>query len=168
MSRPAVAHHDRSKQVDPPARGRVAEHPRPGLAALAAVGVVVRTDPDLVDRKPGEKLPVHGVENPARHPSTGEVGLIRHDDQHKAGRAEGVERLNDTGQDLELVEGAWRRRNAVAKDHAVDDAVAVQELPPRRRAGLLGAASAMGATDSQRLGRWSKSGWQTRQCHTTA
>ncbi len=55
----------------PESRRRVEEHPGLGLAAVAAVGVVVRADDDLVERKRCEQCVVDALDRLARRASRG-------------------------------------------------------------------------------------------------
>jgi hypothetical protein len=59
--------------------------------------------------------------------SASDVGLIRRDDEQKAGTFESGAGLGDARQDLEFCEASWRIGFTVANQRAVDDAVAVQE-----------------------------------------
>jgi hypothetical protein len=124
---PAVADHEARIKVDPASLRGVDEHSGLGLAACASVCVVVRANNDLVERKRHEQSVVNAPDGFFGLCPASDIGLVRDDDELKAGPAQTVAGLLDTRKDLDLVQVAGRARDAVAYNRCVQYAVPVEE-----------------------------------------
>jgi hypothetical protein len=76
---PLITDHERLRQVDMPLSGRHQQHPRLGFTAVTRVGVVMRTDDDIVHRQLMPNLTMHDFEIRGGHSPSGKIRLIRND-----------------------------------------------------------------------------------------
>ena len=79
---------------------------------------------------------MHGVDRLARDEAARDIGLVRHDDQMEARGAQAIERVGDSGQDVELVDGRGSRRHAIANRRTIEDPIAIQKDCPHHFARL--------------------------------
>ena len=156
----AVAHHPAHLQVDTMRRRRIGQHARQRLATMAAIGIVMRADPHLVQARGGHDLIIHPVHEVTRRGPARDVGLVGAADQQEARLAQRRAGLRHAGQDGELGGAARRQRSALRiENRSVQHAVPIQED---------GATRAQGAADSHFVGIIFNAGCETSRCHTTA
>jgi hypothetical protein len=128
-----------------------------GLAAAAAVAVVVWADEYVEEGQPVEQVPVDGLHDLERLRPTGHVGLVGDADEQEAEIVEHSQGLLHPGQDLDGLEGRGRVRHAVPDERPGQDTVPVQEH-----------GAAAHRTDSHFIGFACNAGWDTTRCQTTA
>jgi hypothetical protein len=130
---PPVADHHAGAEVDVPALRGVHEHAGSGLAARAAVGVVVRADHDLGDRQPVRHDRVHGVDLRPGAGAARDVGLVRDDDEEPTRVREPATGVAGSGEHDDILGPTGRVGASVADRGGVEHAVAVEEHGPTRR-----------------------------------
>ena len=107
--------------------GGLDEHARLGFAALTPIRVVVRADHDVIEWQGRPKLLVLKIDRPGMHRLSGDVGLVRDDDEQEPGLVQRDARLAHARQQFELL---WCRRwvrHTVNHERAAEHAVAIQE-----------------------------------------
>ena len=124
---PAVADHEARLELDLPRGRRLDEETRLRLPAVTSVRVIVRADPDVVERNGTAQAAVVPLEGLSGQGSSSDLGLVRDDDEEKAGGSELPTGLRDTGEDLELALVSSRTRDAIAHVGSNEHAVAVEE-----------------------------------------
>src|SRR5882672_1105863 len=85
---PAVAYHEASPEVDPEFKSRLQQHSRFRFAAIAAIGITVVADLDVVERQVSLQAPVHGLYRFEFDLSGRDVRLIRDHDIQESGIAQ--------------------------------------------------------------------------------
>src|SRR6266852_886776 len=122
---PAVADHEASLEVNAEFAGGLHEHSRFWFTAVAAVGVAVVADFDVVERQVFFQAPVHGLDGFELDPSGRDVRLIRDDDVQAPRATQRRKRLANSLEDFLLFDGLRRVRSSAPNNRLVDDAIAV-------------------------------------------
>jgi hypothetical protein len=128
---PPVADHEAGREIDIEVTGSCAEQPGRGLAARAAVRVIVEARVDGVERKLGTQVRMDLVHGFATLRASGNVRLVCHDDELETLALEIGECGLDAGKDLELGHIAGWIRLAFTNDRGIDHAIAVQKYGAR-------------------------------------
>src|SRR5205085_935461 len=157
---PAVADHDTRLQRDVPVAGGIYQQAGSGLAASAAVSIVVRTDAHVVELQPALNETVHLVHGLAAAGAAADVGLVGDHKELETRAFELRARLGHIGQDLELVERIGRIGLPLADERAVEHAIPVEKDSPR--------PARHQRTDSHFVDCVFSAGWLTSRCQRTA
>jgi hypothetical protein len=124
---PAISHKERTGEVDTIPLLCLDYQPGRGLAALAAVAVVVRADEEVVER---EGLPhdvVHRLNRAQRLRTASDVRLIGDDEQQESEFLQASEAAGGAIHDFQFRERRRRVRLTVAYDRAIQDSIAIEE-----------------------------------------
>src|SRR5262245_20525659 len=117
---PTVAYHNARGKINIPLVRRFEEQPRLWLTAWAPVGVVVRADAHVVERKRGADHVVDSVDRGARLCPARNVGLVSDHDQQEPSGAERLASCLRTGQYLHLVGAPGRVRPPGSHERAIE------------------------------------------------
>ena len=129
---PPVPDHDAAPEVQFQVPCGLEQHARTGFPAITSICIVVRADVDRVDGQgPQEDLVEFVDHRSVLHPS-GDIRLVRHDQEDESGSAECLTGFRHPRQDAELFECRRRIGPTVADDRPVEHAVTIQENGSRR------------------------------------
>ena len=128
---PAITDHVTAGKVDVPLGCGLQKQTRLGLAALALIGIDVKTDLDVIDRQPLTKFRMHGVDRGSGRAAGRHVRLVGHHHQQETGCLGSTGGLDDAWQQLKLSQRGWGDRTTVPFHIGVEHAVAIEEYGPR-------------------------------------
>jgi len=94
---PTIPNHHALLEVDVPLAGSVDEQTRQRLTAAALIRVVVRADPNIVERQPPAQLVIDRLDALSRLPAASNIGLIADDHQQEARLVQTLARLDRSG-----------------------------------------------------------------------
>ena len=161
---PTITHHETTREIYLPLASRLKQHARFWLAAIAAVGIRVVASLDVITDLFGKQLAVHRIHHFQLLNTGCDIGLVGDDNDQKVGFAQCLGCALDTREKLEVVEGGRRIWLAVTHECSIDDAITVKEhCPPQHTR-----RSIRGERSHHFVANCCKSGWDTRQCQTTA
>jgi len=124
---PTVAHDVAAGEVDIPTARGLEQEARPGFAAEATVGVIVRADAHIVELQVLLKLVVDLGDLFGGGGAAGDVRLIGDEDQRETGFAEFAAGFADSVQQAEIGKRYGRVGLSIAEDSAIDDSIAIEE-----------------------------------------
>jgi len=124
---PAIADQVGFRKVEIKFGGGPKKHARRRLVAARALGGRVVADFDAIERKRGDHVRVHLLDDIQTLGAAAYVGLVGGDNQQEAGGFEQATGVGGVGVDVEFLERGRRKGPTIADDRSVDDAVAIEE-----------------------------------------
>lgn len=128
---PAIPDEETTPQIDRMIRRGAKQHPRlrfPAIARLAVAATGVITDFDCVDGWHSvPQFPVHGFDEFAALRSATDIGLIRYHNEGETRLLQFGAALGNFGIQLKLFQSRRWKRNTIANDRPVQDAIAIEK-----------------------------------------
>jgi len=101
---PPITDHETSAEINTPVPSRCKKHPRLRLAAIAGIRIVVIADPNIIKQNAAAQEVIDFFDCPAFQTSSGNLRLVRDNDQQEAMTAHPFARFWNPRWDLDLVE----------------------------------------------------------------
>jgi hypothetical protein len=122
---PAVSHDIAPREIDRPSFRCLEYHAGFWLSTVAIIGIGVKADLDIVNRKLSAQEIVHGFDDVAALLAGGDIRLVGDDDQGEARLAQGGQCLQDFGEDFEFLDSVRRIGRSVPHMGPYQNAIAI-------------------------------------------